>query len=52
MLSEDGEDVLRAVSGSGLGILREKEGAPVSASFAALPPDGPQARARRSTCST
>jgi glutamate dehydrogenase len=35
MLSEDGEDVLRAVPGSGLGILRDKEGA--SASFAVLP---------------
>jgi glutamate dehydrogenase len=37
MLSEDGDDVLRAVPGSGLGILREKEG--TSASFAVLPPD-------------
>jgi glutamate dehydrogenase len=37
MLSEGGEDVLRAVHGSGLGILREKEGA--SASFAVLPPE-------------
>ena len=37
MLSEDGDDVLRAVPGSGLGILREKEGA--SASFAVLPPE-------------
>jgi len=37
MLSEEGEDVLRAVPGSGLGILREKEG--TSASFAVLPPE-------------
>ncbi len=39
MLSEEGEDVLRAVSGSGLGILREKGAEPVSASFAVLPPE-------------
>ena len=36
---EDGEEVLRAVSGSGLGILRQKGEAPISASFARLPPD-------------
>ena len=34
----DGEDVLRIVPGSGLGILRER-GATVSASFATLPPE-------------
>ena len=37
MLSEQGEDVLRAVQGTGLGILRDKEG--TSASFAVLPPE-------------
>jgi glutamate dehydrogenase len=37
--SEDGEDVLRAVPGSGLGILREKGEQPVSVSFQALPPE-------------
>ena len=36
---EDGEEVLRAVQGSGLGILRQKGGTPISASFARLPPD-------------
>src|SRR3989441_564593 len=34
----DGEDVLRIVPGSGLGLLRER-GATVSASFATLPPE-------------
>jgi glutamate dehydrogenase len=34
-----GEDVLRIVPGSGLGILRERPGETVSASFAALPPE-------------
>ncbi|HEY1368073.1 MAG TPA: NAD-glutamate dehydrogenase domain-containing protein, partial [Gaiellaceae bacterium] len=34
---EDGEDVLRTVPGSGLGILREKEAKPISRSFAELP---------------
>ncbi len=37
MLAEEGEDVLRAVSGSGLGILRAAEERPVSVSFAQLP---------------
>jgi glutamate dehydrogenase len=37
--SEDGEDVLRAVPGSGLGILREKGEQPASVSFQALPPE-------------
>ncbi|HEY3074966.1 MAG TPA: NAD-glutamate dehydrogenase [Burkholderiales bacterium] len=36
--SKNGEDVLRIVSGSGLGILRE-HGETVSASFATLPPE-------------
>jgi glutamate dehydrogenase len=36
--SEDGEDVLRAVSGSGLGILREAGDRPLSVSFQQLPP--------------
>jgi len=36
---EDGEEVLRAVPGSGLGILRQEGGPPNSASFARLPPD-------------
>jgi glutamate dehydrogenase len=36
--SEGGEDVLRAVPGSGLGILREAGERPVSASFQQLPP--------------
>jgi glutamate dehydrogenase len=37
--SEDGEDVLRAVPGSGLGILREADEPPVSVSFQQLPPN-------------
>jgi glutamate dehydrogenase len=37
--SEDGEDVLRAVPGSGLGILREHGDRPLSVSFQALPPE-------------
>jgi glutamate dehydrogenase len=37
--SENGEDVLRAVPGSGLGILREKGDRPVSVSFQELPPE-------------
>ncbi|MBI2311412.1 MAG: NAD-glutamate dehydrogenase [Betaproteobacteria bacterium] len=40
LLSKNGEDVLKAVAGSGLGIMREKAGEPaMSASFAALPPE-------------
>src|ERR687889_1623770 len=35
----DGEEVLCAVEGSGLGILRQKESGPVSHSLAELPPD-------------
>jgi glutamate dehydrogenase len=38
LVSVDGEDVLRAVPGSGLGLLRETEAEKVSASFAKLPP--------------
>jgi glutamate dehydrogenase len=37
--SEDGEDLLRGVPGSGLGILREKGDRPVSISFQELPPE-------------
>ncbi len=36
---QDGEEVLRSVPGSGLGILREKERKPVSHSFAQLSPE-------------
>ncbi len=39
LLTEGGEDVLRVVRGSGLGILREREGTTVSTSFATLPPE-------------
>ena len=39
MLAENGEDVLRAVSGSGLGILRAADERPISVSFAQLPPE-------------
>jgi glutamate dehydrogenase len=39
LLTRDGEDVLEAVAGSGLGILREREHKPVSHSFSQLPPD-------------
>ena len=42
LVSEKGEDALRLVLGSGLGVLRESTQEKVSASFAALPP---QARA-------
>jgi len=45
LVSENGEDVLRIVRGSGLGILREREGTTVSTSFATLPPET-RARAR------
>jgi glutamate dehydrogenase len=45
MLSEGGEDVLRPVAGTGLGILRERGEQAVSASFAVLPPEV-RARAR------
>jgi len=46
LLTENGEDVLRIVRGSGLGILREREGTTYSTSFATLPPET-RARARR-----
>ncbi|MBA3384941.1 MAG: NAD-glutamate dehydrogenase, partial [Actinobacteria bacterium] len=39
MLTEDGEDVLRAVPRSGLGILREIDERPISLSFAQLQPE-------------
>jgi glutamate dehydrogenase len=39
LVSRDGDDVLRAVPGTGLGILRETEAKPVSRSFAKLPPE-------------
>jgi glutamate dehydrogenase len=37
--TQDGEDVLSSLPGSGLGILRETERRPVSRSFAQLPPE-------------
>ncbi len=46
LVSENDEDVLRIVRGSGLGILREREGTTVSTSFATLPPET-RARARK-----
>jgi glutamate dehydrogenase len=39
LLTEDGEDVLRNVPGTGRGILREKSERPISQSFAKLPPE-------------
>src|ERR671914_1633429 len=39
LLTEDGEDLLRNVPGTGLGILRESDQEPVSQSFAKLPPE-------------
>ena len=42
---DSGADALRIVPGSGLGLLREREGTTVSASFATLPPEA-RARAR------
>jgi glutamate dehydrogenase len=39
LLTEEGEDVLRNVPGTGLGILRETSPRPVSQSFAKLPPE-------------
>jgi glutamate dehydrogenase len=46
LVTEGGEDVLRVVKGSGLGILREREDTTVSTSFATLPPET-RARARQ-----
>ncbi len=46
LVTENGEDALRIVRGSGLGILREREGTTVSTSFATLPPEA-RARARQ-----
>ncbi len=39
LLTEDGEDALKNVPGTGLGILRETSPRPVSQSFAKLPPE-------------
>jgi glutamate dehydrogenase len=39
LVTVDGQDALRIVPGSSLGILREKESGNVAASFAALPPE-------------
>jgi glutamate dehydrogenase len=39
LLQQDGEDVLRPVEGSGLGILRQAGAKPASGSFAKLPPE-------------
>ena len=39
LLEQNGEDALRAIPGSGLGILRETASQPVSQSFAKLPPE-------------
>jgi glutamate dehydrogenase len=39
LTKEDGEDALRAVAGSGLGILRDTGASPVSHSFSKLPPE-------------
>ncbi|MDH3320916.1 MAG: NAD-glutamate dehydrogenase, partial [Betaproteobacteria bacterium] len=46
LVIENGEDVLRVVKGSGLGILRERADTTVSTSFATLPPET-RARARQ-----
>ncbi len=46
LVTENGEDVLRIVGGSGLGILRERVGTTLSTSFATLPPET-RARARQ-----
>jgi glutamate dehydrogenase len=51
LLSEGGDDVLRAVSGTGLGILRDADGKPASRSFAKLPPEA-RALARAPTLLT
>jgi glutamate dehydrogenase len=39
LLQQDGEDVLRPVEGTGLGILRQTANRPASGSFAKLPPE-------------
>ena len=39
LVSEDGEDMLRLVTGSGLGVLRETEAERTSTSFSELPPE-------------
>ncbi|CAN5845812.1 NAD-glutamate dehydrogenase [soil metagenome] len=38
LVTEEGEDLLRAVPGSGLGILQDKKSADISRSFSKLPP--------------
>ena len=52
MLVEDGEDVLRAVAGSGLGILRSSDAAADLGQLRAAAAGGATARARRRPCST
>jgi glutamate dehydrogenase len=47
LVRENGDDVLRIVPGTGLGILREKPGDETSTSFATLPPEMRE-RARKS----
>ncbi|MCX7892319.1 MAG: NAD-glutamate dehydrogenase [Burkholderiales bacterium] len=47
LVVRDGEDALRVVPGSGLGILRETEAERLSASFALLPPEVRAAARRR-----
>src|SRR5919106_4177433 len=39
LVTDDGEDVLRPIQGTGLGILRQGQGRPASGSFAKLPPE-------------
>src|SRR5215217_4991129 len=39
LLTEEGEDILRTVPGTGLGILRETSPKPISHSFSKLPPE-------------
>jgi glutamate dehydrogenase len=39
LLTEEGEDLLRSVPGTGLGIMRETSPRPISQSFAKLPPE-------------
>ena len=47
LVSREGEDALRVVAGSGLGLLRETEAERMSASFASLPPEVRAAARRR-----
>jgi glutamate dehydrogenase len=39
LVNENGEDMLRPIPGTGLGILRQGQGKPASGSFAKLPPE-------------